>query len=370
VTLTFSALDGMVDESAFSAAVINLLGRNDDDTAINFSSFLVLRSIYSDSVGTLVGGFRLSGRQYIRSVITQLSKSEPCPKALLVDELSELFLDAKLMTLNVSLRSLLQTAKFSLNYSDITGLLLGSLSFGGLFASSVPLNYQQKYDIVQMLVDKSGLKTYALCRDGNCCIFDNVTGRVISCQRLLYAEPLLSRSVEGYEKHLRWLLDCGLPRPDDQGTAVSIDRYEEMNFLSKVLSDYSISLGITNILSLDSESGLIVVNSSLVSSSICVHEPTTLRRLYRIKAPGDFTPELEKALRDISSSPSFTRPQLAPTGCVRDIKISSSKSLIICSVYGSKTINIINMLTGDIISELSGHMGTITTIGKTLLMII
>jgi hypothetical protein len=28
------------------------------------------------------------------------------------------------------------------------------------------------------------------------------------------------------------------------------------------------------------------------------------------------------------------------------------------------------MLTGDIISELSGHMGTITTIGKTLLMII
>lgn len=363
--MTFSALDGLVDESAFSAAVINLLGRDHDDCAINFSSFLVLRVIYSDSVGTLVGGFRLSGRQYIRSVIIQLSKSEPCLKALLVDELSSLVLDAKLMTHNVSLRTLFEAAKFSLDYSDVTGLLLGNLTFCGLSASLVALNYQEKFDIVQMLVDLSGLKTYALSRDGNCCIFDNVTGRVISSQRLLYAEPLLSRSVEGLEKHLRWLLDCGLPRPDDPGTTVNSDRFEDMNFVSKALSDYSISIGITNIITLDSESGLVIVNSSLVSSSICVHEPTTLRRLYRIKAPGVLTPELEKAVREISSSRSYTmRPQLAPTGCVRDIKISSSKSLIICSVFGSKTINVINMLTGDTVSELSGHMGTITAIGK------
>ena len=363
--LSFAALDGVVDDGLFSSSMVNLLGKDDDESLINFSSYLVLRALYAESIGTLIGGFRLSGLQFMRAIIQQVSAKESCSKSVLTDQVPVAILNAKVLPQNVVFLDLLNNAKFTMDYSDIKDIVLGNISFYGLSSSSVPMNYQQKHDVVQLLVDKSGSRTYALCRDGQCSVFDNVTGNVILSQRLLYAEPLLSRSVEGLDKHLKWLVDSGLTSPDDPGVPSSKDRYNDMVFISKVLSDFAFTIGITNVLVLDVESGFVIVNNSLTSSSICIHEPVSLRRIYRVKAPGALSSDLEKAVRDISSSRMHSsRSHIAPIGCVRDIKVSSAKSLLVCSVFGSKSVYITNLLTGDIISELTGHMGTLNTISK------
>jgi hypothetical protein len=360
----FAALDGTVDESAFISSIVTLLGTENTETLLNFPSFVALREFYVVNVGTILGGFRLSGRQYIRAAIHEISPGQPCAKESLISRLPSSILNGKVFTSEGTFSDIIRMSPCTLlSYSEIKDIILGKFYFHGLSVSSLPTNYQEKLDIMQLVVDKSGTKTFALCRDGTACVFENVTGLVSLTQRILYAEPLLSRSIEGHDKYLKWLLDCGLPTLNESGSSSKKTRFEEMIFTSKALSDFCFSMGLCDLMVVDPESGLVVVNCSLISSSICVYEPSSLRRLYRIRAPGTLSADIESTIREISTSRlPKVRSQQAALGCVQSMKVWSSKSLLICSIVGAKNIFVLNFLTGDAITELSGHSGVISSL--------
>jgi len=374
VLASFAALDGMADENVFNHSLSRLYGKENVDGLINFSSYIALRENYSSSLNTLIGGIRLYGRQFIRaSLMDQVIESSVDSSSFSFDTILEkipsTILSSQILTLKKDLNELIQSSGNTFfTYSDLVNLILSNSSIYNLSIRTQKDFRPQKNDIAQITVDNSGERTFALSKDGVLHVYDNNTNDKIFSQRILWAEPLMSRSVEGKDKHIQWLRHSGIPIPHDDSSSSSnsSEKFREIILLSKIFSEYSFLINpTTNFINVDPDSGFIVVNASIISGSICIHEPSSLRRIYRIKSPGNLSKELEKTLRDLSYSKDYKpKPIVDSTGVVENIKIWSQRSLLFCNLVGYKNLYVLNMLTGELLNELSGHTGSLTCIGK------
>ena len=136
-----------------------------------------------------------------------------------------------------------------------------------------------------------------------------------------------------------------------------------MNLLRELAGNVDNVSGSCSILAVDEETGLVAVNQSVTSSSISFLEPSSLRRIYRIKVPWAVASDISDAVRQIVSGtvdrkPGFRSDSLA--GLITSMHIWSAKSILLCQVSECPDIRILSMLTGDFLTELKGHIQPIS----------
>ena len=114
---------------------------------------------------------------------------------------------------------------------------------------------------------------------------------------------------------------------------------------------------------------MIAVNCGIVSGSICFYEPTSLRRLYRIKAPGKLSKYINDSIRQIvygklpnGMDSLDAKAQTYHHGILQSMQLLAKKSVILCSVSGSNSINIMSIVTGELLVLLQGHSDIISCI--------
>jgi hypothetical protein len=97
-------------------------------------------------------------------------------------------------------------------------------------------------------------------------------------------------------------------------------------------------------------------------------DPTSLRRIYRVKAPGKLGYELNDAVQNIACGrvSRFNAAVRNCSGAVSSLVVWSAKSLLVCTVVGSDVLSVISLLNGDLIVQLAGHISPITSLAASL----
>ena len=122
---------------------------------------------------------------------------------------------------------------------------------------------------------------------GVCHVVDAPTGRPLLSQRVIWAEPLPQRAVEGNERFLLWRRDSGL---EGAVSKEMIDKGQDTLRTSAALAEFILSLPppvlspseappAASVVAIDADTGLIAINCSASSGAICIHEPKALRRV-------------------------------------------------------------------------------------------
>ena len=158
---------------------------------------------------------------------------------------------------------------------------------------------------------------------------------------------------------------------------------------------------------------------SYSSGAICIHEPKSLRRLYRIKAPGRYpplphppptstskltfkltlthlhaptytsptplphtfhtlsttshplppsssrlSPDLSAAIQALSTGNTYKGPVTSHLneGIVSSMTLWARRSLLLCTLGGSTVVHVMSLLTGEAITTFAGHIGVLTCV--------
>ena len=389
----FAELDGCATAlDNFRTALSRTVGGTPGvESKLTDVQFLKTREEYAKLTRTMVGGVRLYGRLIVRSTLNIIRKTEaeienrpPTPfTALMVSpndvlsRLPDIVESALVLSERVHVSVLIASLPLSVAAPALEDVACGISRVGGLVPRSKiwPATATSDYSISQLVTDASGRRTIALSSSGVGYVFDTATGRSLCEQRLIWAEPTPSRAVEGSEKFLKWRRDSCL-----DGTDLTPDgalKAQDTTNISSLLSQFAIPLPEASgaapaktfeMLSLDEEAGLLAVNCSVVSGAITVHDQVSLRRIYRIRAPGHISNELRTAVDNISCGRTQKdRPTLRScSGAVQSMKLWAHKSLLLCTVVGSEKVHVLSLLTGDSLIELVGHYGDVTCMATSL----
>ena len=229
---------------------------------------------------------------------------------------------------------------------------------------------KKKIEIIQLVFDNRSQYGYLLSNEGIVSIVDMHSYDVILSSRVLWSEGLLTRNFENEEQFLKW--QKHYTTPDSNSTTSNKNKWEAMIKVSQGLSHFLSTLashgGLNKILFIDPQTGALIINCSIIHRSICFYNPASLKRLYRIRAPGSLGDELTDMIQDISCGHDSYNPRFQSvskthcTGAISDMIILSMKSIIICSLINSTNLFLINMISGELLIELNGHTSFVTTI--------
>lgn len=370
----FAELDGSVPElSAFNDSVRAVMGSQSADLKFSLKEFLSLREHYAKALDTLVGGVFLHGKCQIRATVDALTANERAAGALAVKlspyELSRAIPSTILykqhLSRKMSLSILLENDSTKRTVGEILEVVGSEKRFLDRPLASQALGGGSTENVVQVLLDNTGRLAYALADNGVAHVYDVQSGNKLFEQRVMWAEPLSARSVEGNDRFSQWRRDSGLEH--DNNTPDLHLNSIECTRVSSLLSRFALTLpaaaGSASAMCIDSVTGLVAVNCSIVSGSICFFEPTSLKRIFRIKSPSKFSTELADAIHGLTFGKiprlEMFRAQHC-NGAVTAMEVNSRRCLIFCQIAGSHSLSILSLLTGDVIMELSGHADAIS----------
>ncbi len=394
---SFSSLDG----SCVDIDIINDCCRKVEGTSLQAASridcqtYINIRIEYASAVNTLVAGFRLYGKLKLLTTAESLLSAlgTHVPTQTLLNALPESVLFSTILPLgkNAILNSLLSRySDTSVSIGDLHDMVSGRLNVCGpllptLSAGASMRRWNQsselmsKVFVVQIVSDDRRGRVISVCSNGIAYIYETETGSLVFKQRLIWSEPLPTRAVEGGDRFVKWRKDSGLLGYDSEdGYGISLTLVAKEALASSVaLAEYHSTIlkrsaGIhssfpsPDFLSVDDASGLLIVNCSISSRSLCIHDPISLRRLYRIKAPGQLSEEMQRTTRELASGRALNDKidgkfkssggkHQDCFGYVHSLVPLAVKSAILCAIAGESNLYIINMLTGEPMSVLSGH---------------
>jgi WD40 repeat protein len=388
----FAQLDnGHDDTNEFGNAVRRTFGGSQEAQYITFEQFLTLRQFYSSAVHVCPGGLRLFGAL---SVLATVGHSFGFPvrgKEVTVADVSSSLSAAVIDSLvpgqydevGVVLANRAVSQK-EMTVNDFIMLLSGDSNIGCCPVTVSPICVDDKQDIIQCITDSRQSSVLLVRNDGVVLLYSLALSQKLLEQRVIWAEPLPTRAVEGPDRFLKWRRDCGIDDDghgnndtDDKDSSNSEFRLQKaketlsasaalakftLALLDFVSAKTEIGLAVRNIVSVDEESGLIVVNQHVASSSISILEPSSLRRLYRIRVPWRLDNEVSNFVSQVVSGSENVKltSGLSCTGVITQLHVLSSRSAIICRVAGSNDIRIISLLTGELINDLKGHTANIS----------
>ena len=231
-------MDGMFPDTApFVQAVTRVLGTHSDDMKLTVVSFIAVRAKYADLVGTLAGGMRLLGRQLLVEVLEYIqgdnateggdndaaveAGNESSSGGISLYRKSDVMMNlppSMLSPLTSSVLPARRTVAMVLDElpspatrDQILHALTGRTVLGGtVHRSEVLPIWHGRVDVLHMLTAPSEHVVYLLDRSGVLHVCDAATGRAVFSQRVVWAEPLPTRTLEGSERFLSWRRDSGL----------------------------------------------------------------------------------------------------------------------------------------------------------------
>ena len=231
-------LDGMFPDTApFVQAVTLVLGTHSDDMKLTVVSFIAVRAKYADLVGTLAGGMRLYGRQLLVEVLELVqgdiehSAAERDNDAAVSSGSVSLFrtsdvminlpqsmlnpLTSSVLPARRSVAVVLDELSSPTTRDQILHALTGRTVLSGAVHRSEALPiWHGRVDVLHMVTSPSEHVVYLLDRSGVLHVCDAATGRAVFTQRMIWAEPLPTRALEGSDRFLSWRRDSGLvPNP-------------------------------------------------------------------------------------------------------------------------------------------------------------
>ena len=375
---SFADLDGhFTDFDVFTQAMARVVGTHTDEQRLSAVTYITVRAEYATLMHTLPGGLQLFGKQYMEALIdTALAeggslKSSRVSISDLMMDLPPYILDCTLLSTGSRLATILGDIPSPATRDLIIRSITGRVLVVNCPEREERVVESKSIDVVQVTSSSCGRSIYLLSRCGMVHLFDVGTSKVVLKRRVIWVEPPPQRSVEGNERFVSWRRDAGLDylvRPGDSDVIVAgmhAKAAETIN-ISARLASFVLSLPSANVASgiadaaliaVDSETGLIAVNCSASSGSICIHEPVSLRRIYRLKAPGSTCKDLSNAIQGISVGENFRgrySPQMSE-GVVSSMVLWARRSLLLCTVGASDDLHITSLLTGDTVFTLSGH---------------
>ena len=375
---SFAQLDGcFTDFASFNKAMARVLGPHTEEQRLSAVSYITVRAEYATLTHTLPGGLLLHGRRCATALIDSLQPGHrslaavPISVTEVIRGLPPNVLDCTLLCSGKRISDVLADLPSPSTRDLVIGALTGRVLIGSSPRREESVFDCSKLDVVQISSSINGRCLHLLARDGVIHLFDVETSKLMLNRRIIWAEPPPQRTVEGHEKFLSWRIASGLDfhaRPGvSEATAVAmLAKAKETVHTSSLLANFVLSLpsavassdGLAaTLVAVDSETGLVAVNCSASSGSICIHEPVSLRRIYRIKAPGTISKDLSSAIQGISVGERFRgrqSPQMSE-GLVSAMVLWARRSLLLCTLGASHDLHIISLLTGDIVVILAGH---------------
>lgn len=370
----FSALDGVApDEDLFEDILTTIVGHRVDSCKLTIHSFVRIREKYASKKRTLFGGVHLEGNILLRRAYIHLDLKEQSSSPTsrhprdLVPCLSMSVTQKLHVRTGKSVFEILSEAERCYSVYDI------SLLFNQrCVAVNVPLTEhvfktRRRLEIYKMCLDYTGNTLFALCTDGMVHAFDIQSGDEVFERRVMWNESVPTSFLEGIEKFFSWRKERGLD-VDEQTQYVKFNSIE-CKRTSALLSKYShrifSRIGSSGVLSVDHNSGLVAVDCSIISGSICFYEPISMRRLYRIKSPCKLSVDVDNTVRMISNGEqgvpdTSAMPEKALNGLILAMKVLSGRSLLICLQNGSHSLIVLSMLTGEVLKDILGHSSSIS----------
>jgi Ca2+-binding EF-hand superfamily protein len=237
--------------------------------SIDFHAFLLLRIRYARIMNTLPGGFRLVGRHVVKTAVQQCLKgtSSLVRSQDLADALPAYLAPMVFLQTRAQVEEILDQMPATVTEGEAIARLCGDAV---LLARSVALapciqtflhgdEASCCFQVAQLCLDSSGRRAMALSTEGVVHCSDVETGRKIFTQRVVWGEPLLSRTVEGSEKFVKWQREL----------SAHPDRCREHTTSASLLSQLLFAQpGLGNVMSVNHDGGLVAVNCSITSGSI------------------------------------------------------------------------------------------------------
>lgn len=373
----FSQLDGAVKRDVLSKVVAEVVGGAEEDAKLSLQTFLSVRSQYATQCGTLDGGMCLSGKLGMMQTVAAalhsgeiISDGPVTYSSLLAVQLppnigtalwtSGRYLHKVVLASGITLEELLETTspltidRLLSQHASLCGRPVVNQSFGGVVSG----------EVIGTWLDNSQQLLYTLASNGTANVFDLQSHKVLVHQRVMWAQPPPARSIEGYDKFMAWRKLCGLDASDSRQNSVdSRLNFVETTRMSALLSKFSLSLPgeahqISRAMAVDGSTGLIAVNCSIVSGSICFFEPLSLRFLYRIRSPWKCSTELSNAISGLSLGRVTDSQAIQSQHChgvVCDMQLLATRSVMVCRLLGGSAISVVSLMSGDVLTELAGH---------------
>lgn len=369
----FAELDGCgATTTAFEDAVSAVVGGKHGEVKLSLKDFLRVREHYARACDTLPAGMFLHGMCQVHSTVQSLAEqsrgANPTVPTLSAYDVSRALPSTILYKRHLPNKStlalLLETDLTKRPVEDLSNLIACGRTLVGCPVRSIS-HTAPSVIITQVLLDPSSRMAYALADNGVVHVYDAQRGTRMFEQRVMWSEPTPARSVEGNEKFAKWRKDSGLEH-DNNNADMHLNSIE-CTRISSLMARFALSLpaaaGSRSALAVDPVTGLLAVNCSVSSGSICLFEPTSLRRIFRIKTPAKFTPEITEAIHGLNFG-RLPRMELFRkhncAGAVTAMALISARSLLFCQIAGLHTFAVVSILTGDLLMELAGHTDAIT----------
>ena len=368
VVSTFGDLDGLSPTmSDLSACCQFDVDTSSPIPSVDFQSFVAIRIKYTGMVKVLPAGLLLDGRRQIRAAIrlsfTQDS-SFVSPRNVRA-ALHTSILSCMQLHSGKTVDVVLDLMNSSLSASDMEATLCGASLTGSTAYLSPRIRYlagkASTQEVAQVTFDSTGQRAFVICKSGVAYVYDVLSCRKIVEQRVIWAEPMISRTVEGREKFFRWQKDSSITYVNE---LASNEKAAHVERVSTNLAHYALSFPhLGNLISVNGRGGLVALNCSVWSGAICFLDELSLRRVYRIKAPGALSGVVESSVRGILLDGKEGKPPLHRdcAGAVCAISLCAERAVLFCQIYGSSVLHCVSVLSGEVLSVLYGHHGPIKT---------
>ena len=373
----FSELDGVTPDECFTDIAERVLGKHVETRKIVFSSFLSIREKYCLFKGTMTGGIRLHGKLLISEISRHYEKVMAGPPGRelqfrlpdIIHLVPPTFASQQYLPTNQRVYDILMEDFHLRTVYTATDVFDKSSDLLRRFVSRESMKSTADLNIAQLCLDNTKNLLIAFTKEGVARIFDVLSGSQVFEERLIWCEPLPNKAVEGFEKFYSWRRESGLDYSDKspEMRLNVIEKKRVSTLLARLGSDLSVAVGSSQQVIVDDETGMIVVDSTIASGSICFYEPIALRRIYRIRSPIKVPADIDNMITSIINGsqgvPDVSNLQnRSLMGLMVSFDILSQRSLLLCLLYGSKNIKIVSMLTGELIVDVSGHSDVISCI--------
>ena len=238
---TQQQMDGMFPDTApFIQAVTLVLGSHNEDMKLTVVSFIAVRAKYADLVGTLAGGMRLHGRQLLVEVLEYIqgdidvaategdndavgNESSSSSGGISLFRKTDVMMNlppsmlspftSSVLPARRSVAVVLDELSSPATRDQILHALTGrTVLSGAVHRSEVLPLWHGRVDVLHMVTSPSDHVVYLFDRTGMLHVCDAATGRAVLSQRVVWAEPLPTRTLEGSDRFLSWRRDSGLVR--------------------------------------------------------------------------------------------------------------------------------------------------------------
>ena len=246
--------------------------------------------------------------------------------------------------------------------------------------------------VVQVLSCPVSKLVYALSSDGLVRVLDGPGGRLLYSQRVIWAEAVLADSpgkvsVEGNAKHGKWLRDCGFvltasnSGSGHSASSAALQAAQAEKRMDTLGLSYLVSLFLTTyvpdyqILSADKDTGLVVVNNSVHTHALCIHDQVSLRRVYRVLTTNSSllnrhasSTIIEDHVARIIATGKL--PVLTDVDCadiaacsyLAEVRVEALRGVLLCRYAGHfvNLVTVCSLLTGEVLHVLHGHTDTVS----------